>query len=134
LGYRSLQDDLTALYHIGVRNVCFAEEMTILGMELSRAWGKTLVVRFDGRMGLHSAILCEGGDEVRVFGEEDEIYALYAENGELLVEGTHFTLEEARSYPDSNAEFEVVKGAIELGVEEFGKGTWIEVLNLVDST
>jgi len=105
----------------------FSEHIDQLAVELSMELGKALVVRYDDRVGLRWAGLYEGGEAVREFGEDDELWVPLGEDGEPVVDGLQLKYSEL----DPDEEYATSVNAIEAGLLAFGRGSWQDLAPII---
>ena len=101
----------------------FSMEIEPVAADLSKIIGKALVVRYDSGIGHRTSELFINGNMEKAFGEDDEVWVLLGEDGEPLVDGERFKLEEL----DPDEEYETIENAIQLGLQSFGSGDYKEL-------
>lgn len=124
----TLEPGLRAMYRSDSRRVAaFSEDVNKLAAELSTRHGRSLVVRFDSRVGHRSAALFVDGQRASVFGEADELYVPLDERG--LPRATEEPLRADQLAPDE--EYETIQNAIQQGLKALGHGSWNALFRLM---
>ena len=109
----------------------YAEQVRDVARLLSRECGRALFVSYDTRVAGRHAELYESGSLARAFDENDELYVPLRQDGDPDLE--HAPLAVTDLSPD--CEYETVKNAIQLGLEQLGVlAAWDEVKRLAAST
>ena len=95
----------------------FDEEVDRAAAELSRLYGKSLVIRYDDRIGYESAVLYENGERVREFNEKDELCVPLNPDGTPDLDMPPI----GRTELLPNVEYEPVESAVSLGLSSIGE-------------
>jgi hypothetical protein len=66
------------------------QEMENLADQLSLELGTAVAVYYDDQVGVRAAMLSRNGEPVRYFGEGDEVWVPYGEDGELVLDGPRY--------------------------------------------
>lgn len=109
------------------RSSAFADDMDCFTCEISKSITKALLIRYDSRVGHRSSRLYVEGHLKREFGQNDELFVPLDEKGEPITTGPHIKFNEMVA----NEEYETIKNAIELGLSEFGSGSWTDLKQLI---
>jgi hypothetical protein len=88
-----------------------------IAQELSALIHKSILIRYDDRVGLRYSCLYENGSSVKEFLPEHEIFVRVDESGETLSEKT-FTFQQVESDDNQENEYETIYNSIELGLTE----------------
>jgi hypothetical protein len=104
----------------------YSEEVDHVAALLSESLGKALVVRWNTTVGHRAANFYVSGELSSSFGEDDEQWVLYDENGELT---THPTFHIKELDPDT--EYDRLKSAADFGFEALGRGTSSELQDAI---
>jgi hypothetical protein len=112
------------------RAAVFSAQVNKLAAEFSTRYGRSLVVRFDSRVGHRSAALYINGQRASVFGETDELYVPLDERG--LPRTNEKPLRADQLAPGE--EYETIENAIQQGLKALGRGSWSELFRLMTST
>jgi hypothetical protein len=124
----ALGPGLRAMYRSDSRRpATFSEEVNKLAGELSRRHGRSLVIRFDSRVGHRSATLYVDGQRASVFGEADELFVPLDERG--LPRTNEKPLRADQLAPDE--EYETIQNAIQQGLKALGRGSWNDLFRLM---
>lgn len=99
-----------------------------LAEQLSKFFGKSLLVLYDDRVGFRYAALYERGDFARAYSDADEIWVLLDDKGEPLREGQRFAWHEIGD--DSENEYECILTNIDLGLAELTKSSKVRLPDL----
>lgn len=119
-----------AVYRIDQRDVAaFEGEIDHLAAELSKSFGKALVVRYDSRVGHRSSVFFRDGAMVCSYGEDDELFV------PLDVNGAPITIAPPIKRADfsEGEEYETMCNAIQLGLVTLGVGEWNLLFELMTS-
>ena len=123
-----LEPGLRVVYRSDSRqDAAFSEDVDRLAGELSGQHGRSLVVRFDSRIGHRSAALYLDRQPALVFGEADELYVPLDEQGLPRREAEPLRADQLA--PEE--EYETIQNAIEQGLKAFGLGNWDELLRFM---
>jgi hypothetical protein len=104
-----------------------AELVEDLADELSLALGTAVAVHYDDQVGMKAAMLSRGGEPLRYFGETDEVWVPYGEDGELVIDGAHYS---GDALPD-DVECDCIRNGIDVALREAGFQAWITSAELV---
>jgi hypothetical protein len=108
------------------RPMC-AREMEDLADELSLELGTAVAVHWDDQVGVHAAMLSRDGEPVRYFGEPDEVWVPYGEDGEPCADGPRYP---GNAVPD-DVECDCIWNAIDAALETAGFRKWMTAHELV---
>jgi hypothetical protein len=103
------------------------EEVDRAAAVLSQHLGRALVVRWNSTVGYHAATLFIDGKLSRSFGEDDDSWVPCGDDGELALDQGRFKLSEL----DPKVEYDVLKGAVDFGLEALGRGTQYELTDAI---
>jgi hypothetical protein len=106
-----------------------AEEVEELADELSLKLGTAVAVHYDDQVGVRAAMLSRGGEPVRYFGEVDEVWVPYGEEGELVTDGPRYA---GDALPD-DVECDCVRNGIDVALEAAGFQGWASSAELVQA-
>jgi hypothetical protein len=109
----------------------FYTELDGVAIQVSRFFGCSLLIHYEGRVGYRSAELYQDGKLVKSFNEADEIWVLVDDDYNLLVDGPYLKVDELGDDPE--VEYATLKNAIELGLEAFGYGDYRTVFDAMIS-
>ena len=125
-----LSDELAVVYRSDPRREGqFSAEVEDMAAALSSSLGQALLVRYDSRVGHRSSKYYVEGELARECGDSDEVYVRLDEEGEPLVAGERFGIDQL----DPDEEYETFKNAIQLGLDALGAGKWSALLEFVAS-
>jgi hypothetical protein len=113
-------------WRAGDRRPCCAREMEDLADELSLAFGTAVTVHYDDQVGVRAAMLSRGGEPVRHFGEADEVWVPYGEDGEVLTGGPRYP---GNAVPQ-DVECDCIRNGIDAALEAAGFGKWLTARKL----
>lgn len=111
------------------KKMIFSPEMEYVSSQVSVVFSKALLVRYDDRVGYRSSVLFQEGNPIKSFDLEDEIWVITDEDGEPIVDGKKFTIEQIKD--DDEEEYETIYNAIQLGLESLGVNAWSEVHSFI---
>ncbi|MGH9459689.1 MAG: hypothetical protein ACRD1X_00600 [Vicinamibacteria bacterium] len=130
LGTAQLDEELAVVYRNDPRREGqFSVELEDIAATLSSSFGQALLVRYDSRIGHRSSKYYVEGEPVRELGHGDEVYVLLDEEGEPLLAGERFGIDQL----DPDKEYETLKNAIEMGLDALGAGEWSALLEFMAS-
>ncbi|MGB3641328.1 MAG: hypothetical protein WBA39_27690 [Rivularia sp. (in: cyanobacteria)] len=114
-----------------VRDWVFSSEMEYVASQISIIFSKAILVRYDDRVGYRESILFQEGLPLKTFDLADEIWVMLDENGEPIVNGLKFRIEQIED--DDDEEYETICNAIQLGLESLGINidVWKEVHSFI---
>jgi hypothetical protein len=98
-----------------------AEDVEDLAKELSVEFGKAVAVHFHDMLQVRETTLYQGGESIRSFGEQDELWAPMDDNGEELPDAPRCP---GYAVPDG-AEYTFVWDGIDAGLEAAGFRSWL---------
>jgi hypothetical protein len=105
-----------------------AEVIEDLAKELSRTFAKAVAVHFDDMFQVQESTLYQDGESIRSFGEEDELWAPTAENGEVAPDAPRCP---GNAVP-GDEEYALVWDGIDAGLEAAGFRSWLPEGGLLD--
>jgi len=122
-------NEYTMVYRNDPRSqAIFTEEIDGVAAHVSRNVGKTLVIRYDSRIGHRSSRLFEDGMLQCSFGAEDEVWVPVDEEGLPVKDGPVY--KETELLPGE--EYETIQNAIELGIQEMPQTLgWQDLLRFI---
>lgn len=103
-------------WRAGARRPQAAKEIEELADKLSLELGAAVAVHYDDQVGVRIAMLSQGGESVRYFGEADEVWVPYGDGGELITDGPRY----ARDAIPDNVECDCVRNGIDVALETAG--------------
>jgi len=115
-----LDDEISILARPG--RSAFDDAACQCASRLSRALHVTLLVRWDDRVGARESRVFRDGGQTRLFGNDDELYVMFDDEGMPLPEGRRY--HESELDASEGDEFEVFQNALELGCEHSGICSW----------
>jgi hypothetical protein len=107
------------------RPMC-AQEMEHLTGKLSLKFGTAVAVHYDDQVGVRVAMLARDGEPVRHFGEQDEVWVPYGEDGEPCTDGPRYL---GNAVPD-DVECDCTWNGIDAALEMAGFRKWITARKL----
>ena len=108
-------------WRAGAKRPMCAQEMEDLADELTLELGSAVAVHYDDQVGLRAAMLSREGEPVRYFGEPDEVWVPYGEDGEPRPEGPRYP---GNAVPDY-VECDCIWNGIDAALEAAGFRKWI---------
>jgi hypothetical protein len=102
------------------RPLC-GQEMEDLADQLSLEFGKGVAVHYDDQVGLRAATLYIDGDRAAHFGQPDEVWVPYGEDGEPRMDGPRYP---GNAVPD-DVECDCIWNGIDAALEAAGFRTWL---------
>jgi hypothetical protein len=128
LVYVQIAPDVSAVYvsKSDPRGV-FLDEVWDVAVSLSRTFGKSLLVRYDDRVGYRSAVYFVEGVEEAVYAADDELWVPLDDEGDLVLSENPIHKTEF----DEDTEYETIENAIQLGLKRFGVGEWAALQRLI---
>lgn len=108
-------------WRAGAKRPHAADEMEEVAHALSRAFAAAITVHYDDQIGLRLAMLSRNGLLVRHFGEEDEVWVPYADDGELVMDGPRYS---GKTVPD-DVECDCIWNGIDAALDAAGFRDWI---------
>jgi hypothetical protein len=108
-------------WRAGAKRPMCAQEMEDLADELTLELGSAVAVHYDDQVGLRAAMLSREGEPVRYFGEPDEVWVPYGEDGEPRTDGPRY----ARNAVPDDIECDCIWNGIDAALEAAGFRKWI---------
>lgn len=114
-------------WRAGARRPQAAEEVEELAHKLSLELGIAVAVHYDDQVGMRVGMFSKGGKQIRHFGEPDEVWVPYGEDGELITDGMRYT---GDAIPD-DVECDCIRNGIDVALEAAGFHEWVNCAELV---
>lgn len=112
-----LSDDVYGIYRVANCGDLFdVPNMEQVACQLSARVGQAVALFYDNRGGAYFGVLYAAGRRSREFGEEDEWWVAYGDNGELQLDGPRYRPSELRS-DEEDEEYDCVFTAIDAALE-----------------
>src|SRR5262245_35231453 len=93
-------DGIHGIYHAGGRRELFqSDEIDTIAEQVSAKY-PCLVINYENQVGTREARYYADGDLARSFGPDDEVFVLLGEDGEPLVEGQRYSIDELAEEED----------------------------------
>jgi hypothetical protein len=109
-----LTDDVSGVYRVANRDRLFDVPNTEqVACQLSGRVGRAVALFYDNRGGAYFGVLYVGGRRVREFGEEDEWWVPYGDDGEIQVDGPRFRPAELQEDEEYDRVFSAIDAALE---------------------
>ena len=108
-------------WRAGAERPMCAQAVEDLADELSLTLGTAVAVHYDDQVGLRAAMLSRDGEPVRYFGEQDEVWVPYGEDGEPRTDGPRY----ARNAVPDDIECDCIWNGIDAALEAAGFRKWI---------
>jgi hypothetical protein len=106
---------------VGAKRPQAAEEVENLANELSLKFGIAVAVHYDDQVGVRTAMLSQDGEPMRHFGEAEEVWIPYGDNGELVTDGLRYP---GDAIPD-DIECDCIRNGIDAAFEAAEFHTWV---------
>jgi hypothetical protein len=103
------------------------QEVEDLADELSLELDTAVAVHYNDQLGIKTAMLSQGGEPVRYFGDEDEVWVPFGEGSELVLDGPRYA---GDALPDG-VECDCIRTAIDAALEAVGFQGWMSAGELV---
>lgn len=125
-----INNHLSAIYRLETdgKRIVFSLKMEYVASQISLRLSQAILVRYDDRIGYRMSVVYQEGNPIKSFGLEDEIWVMTDEDGELIVNGKQFNIEQIK---DDEEEYETIYNAIQLGLEFLKINTWDEVHSFI---
>ncbi len=114
-------------WRAGARRPLAAQAVEDIADVLSLDLGTAVAVHYDDQARVREATLSQAGEPVRYFGERDEVWVPYGEDGELIVDGPRYP---GDAIPD-DVECDCLRNGIDAALEAAGFLVWVTAGGLV---
>jgi hypothetical protein len=114
-------------WRAGARRPEAWQEVEDLADELSLELGPAVAVHYNDQVGVKVAMLSQEGEPVRYFGEQDEVWVPYGEDGKLVTDGPRYP---GDALPE-DIECDCIRNGIDAALEATGFQGWITARELV---
>ena len=127
-----IDDCLSCIYRVeNQRNWIFDSEMEYVASQISVILSKAILIRYDDRVGYRESTVFQEGYPIKSFNLNDEIWVMLDEDGQPIIDGKQFTIEQIAD--DDDDEYETIYNAIQLGLDLLGihKIVWKDVHSFI---
>jgi hypothetical protein len=116
-------------WRTGSRRPEAAQEVEDLADELSLELGSAVAVHYNDQVGVKTAMLSQGGEPVRYFGDQDEVWVPYGDGDDegLVTDGPRYP---GDALPDG-IECDCIRTAIDAALEAAGFQGWMTAGELI---
>lgn len=114
-------------WRLGAERPNAREEIDVLADELSRQFGKAVAVHYDDQIGFRTAMLSLDGRTERCFGEPDEVWVPYGDDGNLLKSPRY-----AGNAVPEDVECDCIWNGIDEALKAAGFGRWMTSSKVVE--
>ncbi|MBV6626708.1 MAG: hypothetical protein KI793_27855 [Rivularia sp. (in: Bacteria)] len=114
-----INDDFSC-FHVVENSRIFSSESEIdcVASQISIICSQALLIRYEGRVAYRESTVFQEGYPIKKFDLDDEIWVMVDENGEPIINGKQFRVEQIED--DDDEEYETIYNAIGLGIEYIG--------------
>lgn len=114
-------------WRAGAKRPQAAQEIENLASELSLELGIAVAVHYDDQVGVKTAMLSQGGEPVRYFGDQDEVWVPFGEGDGLVTNGPQYP---GDALPEG-VECDCIWNAIDAALEAADFQRWMTAGELV---
>jgi hypothetical protein len=114
-------------WRAGARRPDAWRELQALAYDLSLDFETAVAVHYDDQVGERFAAVAHNGDPLRQFGDPDEVWVPYGENGELVLDGPRYR---GDALPE-DVECDCVRNGIDAALEAAWLHGWLTCRDLV---